>query len=485
MKERGNLIINLHRLLDLCLTAVSFQCAYVIKKHDLLFLSLLDDNIKGLTTSPNYNAVLFLIIIIWYITFNFFDLYVSCRQQNFGQILWNTVKAILIGFVILIFAMYIFKIPHVSRIMLAIFIGINLITLGISKGTIYRLLSKSRQSEYNIRNLLIIGSGHGSKEIVHSVGNSSKSGYRIIGCLAVDRNRTVEKVIDGINVIGTTDDLNKILKEQVVDELVFSKPPDEINNAAEYIALAEEIGIDVRILPYWHLNKIGYNPTIGSIQVRDFLGIPALTLTSASKRSGELVIKSIFDYIAASIGLILFFPFFIITAIAIKTSSEGPVFFKQERLGLNGRKFMVYKFRTMTVDAEARHKEVVALNEADGPVFKIKKDPRIIPIVGTFLRATSLDELPQLINVIKGEMSLIGPRPPIPNEVEKYDVWQRRRLSMKPGMTCIWQITSNRNRVGFKEWMNMDLRYIDNWSLGLDFKILLKTLLVVITAAGR
>jgi len=156
-----------------------------------------------------------------------------------------------------------------------------------------------------------------------------------------------------------------------------------------------------------------------------------------------------------------------------------------ERCCLNGRRFMVYKFRTMVADAEKRFNEVKALNEADGPVFKIKKDPRIIPYIGALLRKSSLDELPQLINVLKGEMSLVGPRPPIPAEVEKYDVWQRRRLSMKPGLTCLWQTKPGRNEERFEEWMNLDLSYIDNWSLGLDFKILLKTIPVILKGAGR
>lgn len=146
---------------------------------------------------------------------------------------------------------------------------------------------------------------------------------------------------------------------------------------------------------------------------------------------------------------------------------------------------MVYKFRTMVPDADKRQNEFLALNEADGPAFKIKKDPRIIPYIGTFLRKTSLDELPQLINVLRGEMSLVGPRPPIPGEVEQYDIWQRRRLSMKPGLTCIWQCAPKRNDICFNEWMKMDLHYIDNWSLWLDFKILFKTVKAVLAGDGR
>ncbi len=485
LKERGWIVVNLHRLLDLVLTAASFLAAYVIKKNDLLFLHLLGDNIAGLTTSPNYNIVVLMVIIIWYITFNFFGLYESYRQQTFSQIFWNIVKAVLAGFLILVLSMYFLKIPHVSRIMLAIFIVLNILVLGISKGLVYRVLAQIRKSGYNVRNVLVIGRGRACQDIWDSAMSNASSGYRIIGCLDLYKEKSEEFVDKTIQSIGRVYDIEKILTNQVVDELIFSKPLEEIENVEKYILLAQELGIDVRILPYWYLPKVGYKPVIGSIQVTDFLGIPTLTLTSTSDKYGELFVKGIIDYIGAFLGLVFCFPLFIVIAIAIKLSSKGPVFFKQERCGLNGRKFTLYKFRTMVEDAEKRQAEIAGMNEADGPAFKIRSDPRIIPYVGTFIRLTSLDELPQLINVIKGEMSLVGPRPPIPHEVEKYNVWQRRRLSMKPGMTCIWQITPNRNDIGFDEWMNMDLWYIDNWSLGKDFKILLKTIRVVITGCGR
>jgi lipopolysaccharide/colanic/teichoic acid biosynthesis glycosyltransferase len=197
------------------------------------------------------------------------------------------------------------------------------------------------------------------------------------------------------------------------------------------------------------------------------------------------VVKSIIDLVASGIGLIVVAPLFAIIAIAIKISSKGPVFYKQERSGLNGRTFMLYKFRTMAADADQKRKELEALNEADGPVFKINNDPRIIPVIGPLLRKTSLDELPQLLNIFRGEMSLVGPRPPIPAEVAQYKPWQRRRLSMKPGLTCIWQTSPNRNDISFNDWMKLDLEYIDNWSPMLDFKLLLKTAQVVLLGNGR
>jgi lipopolysaccharide/colanic/teichoic acid biosynthesis glycosyltransferase len=183
--------------------------------------------------------------------------------------------------------------------------------------------------------------------------------------------------------------------------------------------------------------------------------------------------------------MVVLLPVFMAIGLGIKVFSKGPVFYKQERLGMNGRRFMVYKFRTMVADADERLKELARMNEADGPAFKIRNDPRIIPWVGTFLRKSSLDELPQLFNVLKTEMSLVGPRPPIPKEVDEYSVWHRRRLSMKPGMTCLWQIAPRRNDLSFEEWMKLDLKYIDNWSIFNDFKILVLTAKAVLTGAGR
>jgi lipopolysaccharide/colanic/teichoic acid biosynthesis glycosyltransferase len=249
--------------------------------------------------------------------------------------------------------------------------------------------------------------------------------------------------------------------------------------------LIEEIGIHVRIIPDWHIHALLYKPKFAQIIFDNFFETPTMVVSPTTSMHRELFVKSLIDFSAAIILFIILLPLFFAIGTLIKIFSWGPVFFKQERLGLNGRKFHLYKFRTMVPDAEKLLEKLKHLNEADGPAFKITKDPRIIPFIGKMLRKTSLDELPQLINVLKGEMSLVGPRPPIPSEVEQYDIWQRRRLSMKPGLTCIWQIAPNRNDIGFNKWMEMDLEYIDTWSLKLDFIILLNTAKVVIAGHGR
>jgi exopolysaccharide biosynthesis polyprenyl glycosylphosphotransferase len=188
------------------------------------------------------------------------------------------------------------------------------------------------------------------------------------------------------------------------------------------------------------------------------------------------------DVVGVLFMLIFALPLMAAVAAAFVWESAGPILFKQTRVGRNGRRFVMYKFRSMVADAEKRKQELLHLNEMKGPVFKIRKDPRITR-VGAFIRSTSLDELPQLLNILLGDMSLVGPRPPVPSEVEQYEAWQRRRLSVKPGLTGLWQV-SGRNNVDFEKWMELDLRYIDNWSLTLDFKILLRTVPVVLSRSG-
>ena len=479
LREHSKLITKAHGVLDICITAAAFIAAYSIK------LYLLPPPLRGLTAAPNYYIILLMIIIIWYLSFGLFGLYVSYRSQSFGQIFWNMVKAVSTGMLILILCMYVFKIKDVSRIMMGTFFLLDIGLLGLSKGIAYRILIDYRRKGYNFRNVLIIGSRQRARDVMDAIGDRLGSGYRVAGCLELDQGNIGKEVENGIQVIGTVNDAEKILREQVVDELIFAMPLERIKNAHKYIALAEEIGVSVRIIPDWQIQKLRYKPGIASIQFEEFLGLPTLALTTTPTRYGELLIKSAFDYVIAGAAILLLLGPFLLISCVIKLSSQGPVFFKQERCGLNRRKFMMYKLRTMVADAETRRQELDELNQADGPAFKVKKDPRIIPLVGTLLRKTGVDELPQLINVLKGEMSLVGPRPPIPAEVEKYGLSQRRRLSMKPGMTCLWQVTPDRNGVSFDEWMKMDLEYIDNWSSGLDFKILWKTIKVVLTAEGR
>lgn len=472
-------MVQAHKALDICLTAAAFIASYFIKRLAL------PAAYRGLTIVPNYYAVLLLIIIIWYLVFAWFDLYASYRRRSFISIFWDTVKAVSIGMLFLALSLYVLKITDVSRILMGMFYLLNIFLLTLSKGTVYRILQHYRKKGFNFRNVLIVGSRERAKDVINIIGDQLGAGFKVVGCLEVDSADIGNTVKNGCKVIDTIDRLEEILTEQVVDELIFAMPLKEIENVNKYIVLAEDMGVSTRIIPDWQLYRLMYKPGVAAISFEEFLGIPTMALHTTSPNKGELLIKSAFDYTFAAVAMVLSLPLFIIIAVAIKLSSRGPVFYRQERCCLHGRRFMVHKFRTMVADAEARRGEMDHMNETDGPVFKIRKDPRIIPYIGTILRKSSLDELPQLINILKSEMSLVGPRPPIPSEVEQYDIWQRRRLSMKPSLTCLWQIAPNRNDITFEEWMRMDLKYIDNWSLGLDFKIIFSTGLVMLTGAGR
>lgn len=301
--------------------------------------------------------------------------------------------------------------------------------------------------------------------------------------LAAARNDEIELVeiidvpepLDSDETAGLALILEDRLHAQVVD-LVFLDLPITDPFVETAIDICEAEGKEVR------LALDGFAATIARLTVTDFYGVPALSLRYTSDNYRQLILKRVIDFIAAGAGLVLLSPLIVAVAAAVRLTSEGPVFFRQQRIGLHGRVFWLYKFRTMVQDAEQRKESLQHLNEMSGPVFKITNDPRVTP-VGRFLRKTSLDELPQLINVLKGEMSLVGPRPPLPKEVSQYRNQFRRRLSVRPGITCLWQI-SGRNNIDFENWMDLDMQYIDNWSLELDIKILLKTIPAVLFGRG-
>ena len=478
LREKSALIVKIHKGIDIALTVVAFVGAYFIKRH-------LPQPLSGLITEPNYYLVLLLIVIIWYLCFEYFDLYDSYRKRTLQQILFQMIKAVAAGMGFLFLVLYVTKIFDVSRLLLLLFCILNVGLLAVMKSAVYHTLRRYRGSGFNYRNMLIIGSRERAKELIRNVQSREYSGYRVIGCLDIADSDVGRHVDGGVNIIGTMDNIKEIMLGRVVDEVVFAMPLKMFDDPRPYIVAVEELGIHVTFIPNIYLERLTCRPVRNRIQLQPYFGTFAITLASIEPHTDIRFIKNLIDYVAAGIGFIILMPVFLVIAAAIKISSKGPVFYKQERSGLNGRTFTFYKFRTMLADADEKRRELEGLNESDGPVFKIKNDPRIIPFIGHFMRKTSLDELPQLINILRGEMSLVGPRPPIPAEVAQYKPWQRRRLSMKPGLTCIWQTSPNRNDISFSDWMKLDLEYIDNWSLALDFRLLFKTAKVVLFGNGR
>ena len=337
-------------------------------------------------------------------------------------------------------------------------------------------LRRQGRSDYVLSNVLVVGTGEKAQSFADLLNQNQKWGLHLIGMVAENRFGTYPDRAGNHVVIGNLDDLEWICHKNVVDEVIFVVPGKILSDMEDLFLLCEELGVNARI-------AVGIFPhLIARATLEDFSNIPLLTFSTKPTNWVALLVKRGIDLVIAWSALIFAMPVWLLIAVIVKLDSNGPVLFCQERCGLNGRRFTMYKFRSMVVDAELRMKEVFSHNELVGPVFKIKNDPRVTR-AGKLLRKTSFDEIPQLLNVIKGDMSIVGPRPAIPAEVDKYERWQRRRLSMKPGLTSLW-VVRGRNNIPFEQWMQFDLEYIDKWSLELDAKILLQTIPVVLTGRG-
>lgn len=325
--------------------------------------------------------------------------------------------------------------------------------------------------------VLIVGANERAASIAKEFHGRSWSGHKAVGYLDDDPNRSKFMDDSALPYWGALDTLATVLKQHDVDEIFVALPIQSFYEKIQQIAkYGKTADIPVRLVADLFPRRIAKNKLM-------YAGpIPTVSLSTIPEEQTRLAVKRALDFVVSSLLLIMLSPMFTLLAILIKLTSPGPVFFAQERVGQNRRRFNMLKFRSMIVNAEDLRAELEELNEADGPVFKIKKDPRITPI-GSFIRKYSLDEFPQLLNVWRGQMSLVGPRPPLASEVDQYTWDQRRRLSVKPGMTGLWQV-SGRSDVGFDEWVELDLQYIDTWSILNDLWILMRTFGAVIEGRG-
>jgi len=434
-------------ILDLILTTASFFLAYQ-------FRSLLKLEDHTLMPVQVYLWLLAIILPTLAVLLPLFNVYSEPTLAPLSQI--KRLSKAIFGAWIILAALVLFLSPNRSnRIILVFALAINYIFL-----VSYRLvlMKVTKHGALDDRHVAVIGSGASAYEFGRAIESYGFWGLKLVG------------------VFGR-EDVRSLLHDGGVDELILVVDRESLNEFTETFLLCEELGVTARVV----LNFFPHS--IARMELTEFDGFPLLSFSTTPTNEALMFVRRILDVVLASIMLLIAGPLFMLpTAILIKLTSPGPVLFRQKRCGLNGRQFVMYKFRSMVDNAEQLRVELEALNEMDGPVFKSSSDPRITTI-GKLIRRRSIDELPQLFNVLRGDMSLVGPRPPLPAEVARYERWQRRRLSMKPGMTCLWQI-SGRNEVSFEDWMKLDLTYIDNWSLLLDLKILLKTVPVVLLGRG-
>ena len=408
-----------------------------------------------------------------------FQHYKKIELQKYGVICFQTfiISSIFSGFLFFILSIlnpYLF-----SNIMFSTGSALLLwIILIVNRLHIAHKMKHGSSNQNLIKHILIIGTGENAASLSKYIIDNPETGLRIVGFLAEKRDET-KNIINGKPVLGTVQDATKVINDHYIDCVLYSGQHGyELHyNFLFTTCLTRSIDfVTMQSIP--EINKSNhiqiFQENIDNFSVK--------VLKSVYFNPKYIFWKRVFDFTVAIILLGVTFPLWVVIAISIKITSPGPIFFGQERIGKYGKKFKLYKFRSMVNNAEKLQEDFEHLNEMDGPAFKIRNDPRQT-ITGRFLRKTSLDELPQLLNVLKGDISLVGPRPAIEKEVLQYHPWERKRLSVAQGITCIWQI-SGRNTIKFDEWMKLDVMYIENRTMALDFKILLKTIPAILLKKG-
>ncbi|MCR9159710.1 MAG: sugar transferase [Nannocystaceae bacterium] len=422
--------------------------------------------------ATDYPKFLLGMVPLWALVFHFTN--TADFRAGPGRTATRYLRAVAVGLGLLVVASFWFKVTFLSRSFVFLFGAtqfVFLLTWRLSARTVIR-----RMKRVDDHRVLIVGTGAEAVAFARSLKERSSWNNRLVGFVSVLGQ---PELTEAEPILGKIEDLTYMLDTEVVDEVVFAVPERSHEDFAEALAACDERGVDVLLsMP----STVQLN---GEMELANMTGFNMPMIGITQKPTGEvrLLGKRLLDVVASFFGIIAISPLLATVALIIKLEDGGPILFKQVRSGLQGRKFPMLKFRSMCVDAEKKKAELMHLNEMDGPVFKIKHDPRITRI-GRFIRKTSIDELPQLFNVLVGQMSLVGPRPPLPSEVAQYKPRQRRRLSVRPGITGLWQVSGRSDISDFDQWMALDLQYIDTWSLWLDIKILLKTVPVVLLHKG-
>jgi len=440
---------------DVILTVLSFEAAYQTR----LFLPLPR---TFFITTPVKALLLGFILVLWLVLGRMIGAYARLYGADTRAAIYDTLRQVLFGG--LGIAMFLFVLRmDLSRPFLGLFLLYNLVLLILYRAAAGRLRGYVRRQFGAEVHCVVVGEGPQARRLAARLEAAGEVGLRLEAFLDLAEPESLAR-------------LTAMLREHIVDEVFFVVDAARLGHLEEIFLLCDEEGVRTRVATHFfpHVNSRVYFDRLGDL--------PLLSFSATPHDEVRLFIKRTFDVVCSLTALLVLAVPMVAVAAAVRLTSPGPALFVQIRCGLNGRRFRFYKFRSMDADAESRRADLEHLNEKDGPAFKIARDPRITT-VGRFLRRYSIDEWPQFWNVLKGDMSFVGPRPPVPSEVEQYVTWQRRRLRMRPGLTCLWAVRG-RDEVDFDTWMRMDLEYIDNWSLWLDCKILLRSIPLVLAGRG-
>ena len=460
--------MQVYQLVDACLFALSFWLAYKLREDVRVIYHF------GLRPFGNDPQISFEKLVWIYPVLVFISPLVMEGQGFYSRSIlssrrvkyWQLFKSCFIMVLALVIAMFFSRVLIIAIARwIPVWFGAISFFLVVLREEIVTILANTKMGgNQGRRHFVLIGTNEETTRMREEIKSRPEENIEIVAALNLN-DTTITKLVE-------------LLHEYSVNGVILSAKHAYFEHVEQAIRACELEGVEAWLIADF------FKTQISRTSFDDFYGQPVMVFRTTPDNSWQSALKRPFDFAGALLFLIIFSPIFLIIALLVKFSSPGPIFFRQQRSGLNGRPFTIYKFRTMAVDAEQRKHELAARNEMRGPVFKVTNDPRVTPI-GRTLRRFSFDEFPQFFNVLRGEMSLVGPRPLPVDEVKRFDdVSHRRRLSVKPGLTCLWQVSGRNNVVDFKDWVRLDLEYIDNWSLWLDLKILWRTVPVVLGGVG-
>jgi exopolysaccharide biosynthesis polyprenyl glycosylphosphotransferase len=466
--KKWNLLSRILGAIDILAIALAFEIAYLITDKRAGSFFFLEKSF----------LILFVILLpLWILIMYLLNVAEIPRTKRYRVLFFEYLQSGIVLFLIFTLVYFAFNLHSIPRLFIVLLIIFGLLFLFTARMLEYKVFKLYRSEGYNRVNIVLIADDS-SAPFIEKLIKNREWGYKVFAIFTESELLTKKYEKNIIVLPGKfMKVLNDLMEVDLIDEVLYLKNKVVTSEVREIIRSCEEVGVTFKLRVKEYKIKLT-NAFKNEIADEKFL-----IFTNIPHNPYQLAIKKVMDVVISLIVIVVFSPVFLIIALSVKLTSPGPVIFKQARVGLRGRPFELYKFRTMVRNAEDIKKQLNDKNEVDGPVFKIKDDPRVTK-VGKFLRKTGLDELPQLFNVLKGEMSLIGPRPPLQSETQQYKRWQLRRLSVKPGLSCFWQIKPERNNIRFEKWMELDLAYIDNWSIRLDLMILLKTVGTVFKRSG-